>query len=90
MHKPLTHKMLLELGTCCGNACINCPYYPKYTKGVTMTKAIFKFNNGLGALLCSSCSIIIKEGKDYTHKEHEASMGLIEMRAQYCKECKEK
>ena len=53
-------------------------------------QAIFKFNNGLGALLCSSCSIIIKEGKDYTHKEHEASMGLIEMQAQYCKECKDK
>jgi len=29
-----------------------------------MTKAIFKYNNGNGALLCSGCRVILKEGKD--------------------------
>jgi len=89
MHKPLTYKDLLEVGSCCGNICTNCPYEPKYTKGVTMSKAIFKFNNGLGALLCSKCSIIIKQGKDFTPAEHEASVGASEMQAQFCEKCDE-
>jgi hypothetical protein len=32
-------------------------------------KAIFKMNNGLGAILCSKCRVIIKTGKDFTNEE---------------------
>ena len=39
-------------------------------------KAIIKFNNGLGALLCSSCSVIIRTG--FEHDVHKAH---------YCDEC---
>jgi hypothetical protein len=24
---------LIQQGKCCGNGCINCPYFPKHTKG---------------------------------------------------------
>ena len=37
-------------------------------------KAKFKFNGGYGALLCSHCSKIVKEGKDFTEEEWEASI----------------
>ena len=39
------------------------------------TKAIIKFNNGNGALLCNKCRVIIATGFDHEDKEH------------YCKEC---
>ncbi len=42
-----------------------------------MTEPIYKYNNGNGALLCSDCSVIIKEGNDFTENE-----------AQYCEKCK--
>jgi late competence protein required for DNA uptake (superfamily II DNA/RNA helicase) len=41
-------------------------------------KAIIKFNNGLGALLCSSCDIIIRTGF-----EHDLT------KAHYCDKCEE-
>lgn len=38
-------------------------------------KAIVKFNNGRGALLCNGCRIILKDGLNHPDKEH------------YCDEC---
>ena len=48
------------------------------------SKAIFKFNGGLGALLCSKCSVIIKTGKDFTDIEKTAIKGEIELSEQSC------
>lgn len=53
-------------------------------------KAIFKYNNGNSALLCSKCRTIIKTGKDYTKEELEASRGKKYMKPQYCIECIDK
>jgi hypothetical protein len=53
-------------------------------------KAIFKFNGGLGALLCSKCRVIIKTGRDFTEEEIKAIKGKIDMPPQYCDECKTK
>jgi hypothetical protein len=57
-----------------------------------MKKAIFKFNGGLGAILCSSCKVIIKTGKDFTEEEIKAIRGELnkDLEAQYCKDCKDK
>ena len=35
---------------------------------MTQQTAIFKFNGGAGALLCSKCKVIIKIGKDLSNK----------------------
>ena len=51
-------------------------------------KATFKFNGGLGALLCSKCSVIIKTGKDFTDEERLAMQGKLKLSAQYCEKCK--
>lgn len=53
-------------------------------------KAIFKFNNGNGALLCSKCRTIIKIGKDFDDLELKAIKGEVEMPPQYCDKCKTK
>lgn len=50
-------------------------------------KAIFKFNGGLRALLCSECSVIIKTGLEFTEKEWDAADGKTDLEAQFCKEC---
>ena len=50
--------------------------------------AIFKFNGGLGALLCSKCKVIIKTGKDFTEEEKKAIKGYIKLPPQYCEKCK--
>lgn len=50
-------------------------------------KAIFKFNNGIGALLCSKCTTIIKTGKDYSELEKLASKGKKYLSPQYCNKC---
>ena len=55
-----------------------------------MNKAIFKFNNRLGALLCSGCSIILKEGYRFSDEEMAAMHGEGELEAQYCKKCEDK
>lgn len=55
-----------------------------------MEKAIFKYNGGLGALLCSSCRVIMKTGKDFTDEEISAIKGHIDMPQQYCSNCKTK
>lgn len=51
-------------------------------------KAIFKFNSGNGALLCSKCNIIIKIGWDFNEEEKQAMKGKIKLPAQYCEKCK--
>jgi len=53
-------------------------------------RAIFKFNGGLGALLCSECSKIIKTGQEFNKDEWAALRGEIKMRPQYCDECERK
>lgn len=53
-------------------------------------KAKFKFNNGIGALLCSKCGRIIKEGTFFTEEELKAAKGEIKLPAQYCDDCEEK
>jgi len=52
-----------------------------------MDKAIFKFNGGLGALLCSKCSVIIKTGKDFNDNEKQAIKGNLTLPPQYCDKC---
>lgn len=42
---------------------------------VNYNKALVKFNNGNGALLCNGCRVIIATGFDHEDKKH------------YCKEC---
>ena len=51
-------------------------------------KAKFKFNNGNGALLCSKCSVIIKEGHQYTKEEKNAAYNNGYLPPQYCDKCK--
>lgn len=53
-----------------------------------MKKAIFKFNSGLGALLCSKCRTIIKIGQEFSPDELKAMKGEIKLSAQYCNKCK--
>ncbi len=53
-----------------------------------MEKAIFKYNGGLGALLCSSCRVIMKIGSSFTDEEIMAIKGKVDMPPQYCKQCK--
>jgi hypothetical protein len=53
-------------------------------------KAKFKFNSGMGALLCSRCSTIIKTGSYFTEDEWKAMKGEIKLPAQYCDACEEK
>ena len=53
-------------------------------------RAIFKFNNGEGALLCSKCRVIIKTLKDMDDVEKHAFHGDILLLAQYCDKCKKK
>ena len=51
-------------------------------------KAIIKYNNGRLALLCSSCRVIIKTGKDFTEEESKFASGKIDhIDALYCEKC---
>ena len=36
----LSKEFLLSRGSCCGNKCTNCPYYPKYKKGAVMNEKV--------------------------------------------------
>lgn len=54
-----------------------------------MGKAIFKFNGGRGALLCSNCSVVIKTGKDFTEQEWAALRGETNVESNYCDSCKD-
>lgn len=53
-------------------------------------KAIFKFNSGMLALLCSTCSTIIKIGNDFTTEERSACNGKSYLQPQYCYKCQQK
>ena len=52
---------------------------------------VIKYNGGLGAILCSSCKVIIKTGKDFSEEECAYSKGEIKERlaARYCDKCRE-
>ena len=52
-------------------------------------KAKFKYNNGNLALLCSKCSVIIKEGYEFTEDELLACQGKKYLKPQYCNKCKD-
>lgn len=52
-------------------------------------KAIFKFNSGALALLCSQCRTIIKTGIDFTEEEIRSILVKNEVPPQFCSEnCK--
>lgn len=53
-----------------------------------MSKAIFKFNSGLFALICSKCRVIIKTGQEFSPDELKAMKEEIKLSAQYCNKCK--
>jgi hypothetical protein len=53
-------------------------------------KAIFKFNNGLAALLCSKCSKIIKIGQNFNEHELNALKGISNLPQQFCDSCSNK
>lgn len=52
-----------------------------------MKKAIFKFNSGAGAILCSKCSVIIKTGEEFTDDEWMGMRGRKHINPQYCISC---
>lgn len=52
-----------------------------------MSKAIFKYNGGRGALLCNDCGIILKIGIEYNELERAGSMGEKLVDAQFCLSC---
>jgi hypothetical protein len=54
-----------------------------------VNKAIFKFNNRHGALLCSGCRVILKAAHIFSAEEMTAMKGEGELEAQYCKKCEE-
>lgn len=55
-----------------------------------MSKAVFKFNSGIGALLYSKCRTIIRDGSNFSEEDWKALRGEIKMPAQYCDKCEEK
>lgn len=34
-YRIMTERFLINRGYCCGNGCLNCPYFPKAIKGNT-------------------------------------------------------
>lgn len=54
-----------------------------------MDNIIIKYNSGIGAILCSKCSAIIKVGYEFTEDERKAMKGELHMGPIYCTECKE-
>jgi len=52
-----------------------------------MKTAIFKYNNGNGAILCSNCHKIIRSGNTLTEKDRKYGRGELELKAQYCDLC---
>ena len=53
-----------------------------------MEKAIVKFNSGRLAILCHSCRVIIKEGREFTEEESKYVKGEIAyLSPQYCVKC---
>ena len=52
--------------------------------------AIFKYNSGNGAILCSKCSRIIRSGNSLTEDDWKHGRGEIILKAQYCNKCKDR
>lgn len=51
-------------------------------------RLIVKFNGGRGAILCSNCRKIIKEGHEFNPEELAYIRGEIKhLPQQYCKQC---
>ena len=53
-----------------------------------METAIIKFNGGNLALICNTCSTIIKTGIDFTPEEREFALKDKHLPPQYCETCK--
>jgi len=54
-------------------------------------RLIVKFNGGRGAILCSGCRKIIKEGYEFTPEELQYIRGEIDhLPVQFCEQCKSK
>ena len=49
-----------------------------------MNKALVKFNNGNGAILCSECKVIIRTGKDFSKEDWSFARGEGTLAPQYC------
>jgi len=47
-----------------------------------------KWNSGMGAILCSKCSVIIKTWSEFTDDEKKAFKGELDLPGQYCNKCK--
>lgn len=52
-----------------------------------MSNAIFKYNSGHSALLCSGCAVILKTGKEFNDIEIQAIRGQRHMDAVFCLPC---
>lgn len=52
-----------------------------------MEKALFKYNSGHGALLCSGCRKILKTGHEFNEDELAGIKGHAIVPPQYCKKC---
>lgn len=50
-------------------------------------KAQFRYNGGLGALLCSGCKVILKTGDQFNDDEIDAIKGHAHMDPVYCLRC---
>lgn len=50
-------------------------------------KAIIKYNNGNGCVLCSNCHIILRAGNQMTIEDKQAMKGEIDLEPQYCWNC---
>ena len=51
-------------------------------------RIVFKFNSGLGAIVCSGCSKTLKTGLEFTAQELASIRGEIGLLpAQYCSAC---
>ena len=63
-------------------------YIQKSSHAELFKRAILKFNGGNLALLCSGCSVIIKEGKDFNKEEKEFATGPSDYLPElYCEKC---
>lgn len=49
-----------------------------------MERAIIKFNDGMGAVLCSRCRKILREGGSMTQSDIKAMRGELLLPPQYC------
>lgn len=48
------------------------------------TRASFRFNGGKGAMLCTTCKVIIRQGRTLTTQDWDHANGNIVLPPQYC------